>query len=273
MLVEKRFDTGEVELNYVEGPDNGPPLLFLHEFTGRWQTYIPIINQFINRWHVYALDFRGHGASGQTRDKYGLRYHYNDTIRFISQVIKRPVNIIGHALGGRVALTLASNNPYITKTIVCGDISLTFNLESETLENVYRFMADTLEKTNSVEELMEVYRDRLGVDNEALMTLCKNYSMLDPNQLRFIADHMTDLDDPESYVFDYRPLELMKRVSCPLLLLQAEHGVMKDVDVEKALRVLSSGYHVKLLGFHHLLLNKEIASVVRAMNSFLEAFR
>jgi hypothetical protein len=49
--------------------------------------------------------------------------------------------------------------------------------------------------------------------------------------------------------------------------------MMKDVDVEKALRVLSSGYHVKLLGFHHLLHHKEITSVVRAMNSFLEAFR
>jgi hypothetical protein len=28
MLVEKSFDTGEVVLNYAEGPDNGPPILF-----------------------------------------------------------------------------------------------------------------------------------------------------------------------------------------------------------------------------------------------------
>ena len=34
MLIEKRFDTGEVELNYLEGPNNGPPFLYIHGVTG-----------------------------------------------------------------------------------------------------------------------------------------------------------------------------------------------------------------------------------------------
>ena len=38
MLVEKRFDTGEVVLNYAEGPDNGPPAILLHGFTSNWQS-------------------------------------------------------------------------------------------------------------------------------------------------------------------------------------------------------------------------------------------
>jgi pimeloyl-ACP methyl ester carboxylesterase len=82
MLVEKSFDTGEVALNYTEGPNNGPPLVLLHGVTSRWQTFNPIINEFINRWHIYALDFRGHGKSGRTPEKYGLRCHYNDTVKF-----------------------------------------------------------------------------------------------------------------------------------------------------------------------------------------------
>ena len=109
MLVEKRFDTGEVEINYAEGPNNGPPLVILHGTTARWQNYIPLINRFINRWHVYAPDFRGHGSSGRTPYKYGLRYMYNDTIKFISQVVKEPAHIFGHSLGGRIAIIVAAN--------------------------------------------------------------------------------------------------------------------------------------------------------------------
>ena len=33
MLVDKRF-AGEVVLYYAEGPDNGPPFLFIHGVTG-----------------------------------------------------------------------------------------------------------------------------------------------------------------------------------------------------------------------------------------------
>jgi len=34
MIVEKKFDAGDVVLNYAEGPNNGSPLLLLHGFTG-----------------------------------------------------------------------------------------------------------------------------------------------------------------------------------------------------------------------------------------------
>jgi pimeloyl-ACP methyl ester carboxylesterase len=61
MLVEKLFDTGEVKLNYAEGPENGPPLVLLHGWTDRWHDFLPIIPTLILRWKIYALDFRGHG--------------------------------------------------------------------------------------------------------------------------------------------------------------------------------------------------------------------
>jgi hypothetical protein len=47
MLVEKSFDTGEVVLNYAEGPDNGPPLIVRAR-----ERYLPIINFVINRARV-----------------------------------------------------------------------------------------------------------------------------------------------------------------------------------------------------------------------------
>ena len=56
MLAERRFDTGEVELNYAEGPDAGPPLVMVHGGASHWQAFETIIPALAARWHVYALD-------------------------------------------------------------------------------------------------------------------------------------------------------------------------------------------------------------------------
>jgi len=69
MFKERTFDTGEVILNYAEGPASGPPLVLLHGFTGRWQGFLPLLPALSLRWHVYAPDYRGHGKSGRVAGK------------------------------------------------------------------------------------------------------------------------------------------------------------------------------------------------------------
>ena len=97
--------------------------------------------------------------------------------------------------------------------------------------------------------------------------------MLDPGFPGSITDNVDDPDDPESYVYGYKPLELMEKISCPVLLLQAEKGMMKDDAVERALSILSDGFHVKLKGFTHSLHYREVAPVFRVLNAFLETIR
>jgi pimeloyl-ACP methyl ester carboxylesterase len=273
MLVEKRFNTGEVELNYAEGPNNGPPLVILHGTTARWQNYIPLINQFINRWHIYAPDFRGHGSSGRTPYKYGLRYLYNDTVKFISQVVKEPAHIFGHSLGGRIAIIVAANNPYLTKSIMIGDSSLSYDMKSTSFDKRIKKLGTILESKRTFKEIKEEFIDRWSDDPVKLWTMCMNYVKLDPEFPKSIADKVDNPDDPESYVYGYKPFELMKGISCPVLLLQAESGQMLDDEVEKALDLLADGYHVKLVGFSHFLHILEVAPVARVLNYFLETIR
>ena len=187
MLVEKSFDTGEVVLNYAEGPDNGPPLVLLHGVTSRWQTFNPIINEFINRWQIYALDFRGHGKSSRTPEKYGLRYHYNDAVKFITQVVREPSVIFGHSLGGRTALILAANNPYITRAIILGDISLSISNEVEGLRNFFLKLGKVLGEKLTVKEIFDAYRADVD-DTELVLTRARNFSMLDPGMPVSLAD-------------------------------------------------------------------------------------
>jgi pimeloyl-ACP methyl ester carboxylesterase len=74
-LVERTFDTGEVQLNYAEGPANGPPLVLIHGLGRRWQVFLPIIPALSLRWHIFAPDLRGHGKSSHVaRGYHGPQY-------------------------------------------------------------------------------------------------------------------------------------------------------------------------------------------------------
>ena len=120
MLVEKSFDTGEVVLNYAEGPDNGPPMLFIHGTTGDWRNFLPIMPSMTMRWYVYAVDLRGHGKSGHKTGHYTLRDYTKDLKAFIKKVINRPTVLFGISMGGMLATMLAADNPEV-KTVVLGD--------------------------------------------------------------------------------------------------------------------------------------------------------
>src|SRR5690554_5537520 len=84
---EQQFDTGSVKLNYVEASENGLPLVLLHGATAYWQEMLPIIPALAERWHVYALDHRGHGKSGRAAGRYELTDYVADTIAFLDGVV------------------------------------------------------------------------------------------------------------------------------------------------------------------------------------------
>ena len=42
-LNERLFNTGAVEINYAEGPDNGSPLVLIHGLASRWQNWYSVI--------------------------------------------------------------------------------------------------------------------------------------------------------------------------------------------------------------------------------------
>jgi len=64
MFTERRFNTGNVELNFAEGPPNGNALVMLHGISNWRRHFLPIMQALYFRHHIHALDFRGCGHSG-----------------------------------------------------------------------------------------------------------------------------------------------------------------------------------------------------------------
>ncbi len=123
MLSERRFDTGTVELNYGEGPPNGPPFVILHGGAGSWHYADDLIALLVARWHVYAPDFRGHGLSGRVPGRYNLRDYAADTAAFLAGVVREPAVVYGHSLGGEVAIMAAAMQPGLFRAVIHGDVA------------------------------------------------------------------------------------------------------------------------------------------------------
>ena len=259
MLVEKTFETDSGTLNYAEGPDSGPPLILLHGITANWTTFMPLAATLSQRWHIYALDFRGHGKSSRVSGQYRLVDHDEDTLQFIRSNFDEPPTIIGHSLGGMVGIMLAAQHPELVRALIVGDSLLYKETVAAFLENRgdMREKQDQLRSTSCVDEMaLAVQTPRQGAFQR---WQAKAHTMLDPDILEFYSE-------------EYDCESLLSRISCPVLLLQAT--VMADSDVERALGQLQKGYVVRFPELDHgLHLETQGYQVVNAICLFLESLR
>jgi pimeloyl-ACP methyl ester carboxylesterase len=123
LFQETTFNTGRVVLNYAECPAAGPALVMLHGGTGRWQLYFDMLAELARHGHVYAPDLRGHGKSGRVPRGYTIRDYVEDIAAFMQEV-SGPAVLMGHSLGGIVAVVTAQACPDLVRALIVGDAPL-----------------------------------------------------------------------------------------------------------------------------------------------------
>ncbi len=124
---ERTIPSGDVEIAVTEFPNPGrPPVVLLHGVGSRGQSWWPVIDPLAARFHLYQLDLRGHGASGKPAAGY-LMEHYAEDLDAALDALDLPgdeTRIMGHSLGGLVALSWASERPSRAAALVVEDPSL-----------------------------------------------------------------------------------------------------------------------------------------------------
>ena len=120
MLTEKTFDAGELTLNYAEGPASGPAMVLLHGLSLWRQSWDALIPELTSSWHVFAFDLRGHGKSGRVANEYHVVDYSRDIVAFLRSSAK-PTVLVGHSLGGFVALVAAGEYPEGVRAVVSVD--------------------------------------------------------------------------------------------------------------------------------------------------------
>jgi pimeloyl-ACP methyl ester carboxylesterase len=109
---EAQVDLGEVVMNYaVAGAPDKPALLLLPGQTESWWGFEGAMKILEKDFRVFAVDLRGQGRSTRTPGRYTIDNMGNDVVRFVQQVIKRPVIVSGCSSGGVITAWLSAYAP------------------------------------------------------------------------------------------------------------------------------------------------------------------
>ena len=111
----------EVRLHYLDTGQGDPPLLFIHGWCCNhtfWRDQIPA---FQGQHRVVAVDLRGHGESDKPEQDYTIEGFADDTAWLLGETgLLRPI-IVGHSMGGSIALRLSMERPDIARAVVLVD--------------------------------------------------------------------------------------------------------------------------------------------------------
>ena len=111
----------EVRLAYEEAGQGEPAMLFVHGWSCNRAFFGPQIEHFSHQRRCVGVDLRGHGDSDKPRQDYTMEGFADDLAWLCQQLqIARPV-VVGHSMGGVVALVLAAQYPELVRAIVMVD--------------------------------------------------------------------------------------------------------------------------------------------------------
>src|SRR3990172_10190135 len=89
----------------------GPGILFIHGWIGSWRYWIPAMQALSVRYRTYAIDLWGFGDTGKRPAYYSLDAQVELIARFMDQLGVAKLALVGHGLGGAVAIRFATKYP------------------------------------------------------------------------------------------------------------------------------------------------------------------
>jgi pimeloyl-ACP methyl ester carboxylesterase len=118
--VSRYYWSQRLKLHYVVwGDESAPPLLLIHGNRDHARTWDQVAVQLKREYCVYAVDLRGHGDSQwSVGSQYSLPEFVLDVAMLGRELNRNPLTVIGHSLGGAVALEYTGVFPQFVRKVV-----------------------------------------------------------------------------------------------------------------------------------------------------------
>lgn len=118
------FEVNGLRIHYLEwGARGRQPLILLHGIARVAHTFDHLASHFAERYHVIAVDLRGHGDSGwDPQGAYLVEDYVKDVAALIEHLGLRDIVLWGNSTGGRVAQVLAGTQPERVSAVIVEDV-------------------------------------------------------------------------------------------------------------------------------------------------------
>jgi len=165
----------------------GKPLLILHGLFGSADNWNTLAKKFSEDYLVYAIDLRNHGLSPHSSD-WNYEIMASDVLELINGEGLTKVNIIGHSMGGKVAMNLAFRKPELIENLIVVDIAPRY-YPPHHQEVIEAILAVDLKNALSRKDAELSLREKIG--NEAVVQfLLKNLYWQDMQDKKVLAWRM-----------------------------------------------------------------------------------
>ena len=165
----------------IEG--TGRPLLIIHGFLGTSDNWKSLAIQYAQEgFQVHSLDLRNHGKSFHSNDfTYDLMSQ--DVLEYCKENNLDLVSIIGHSMGGKVAMLFATEHPEMVEKLIIADIGPKYYAphHQDILDGLNAVDFSTKPSRVEVEETLFPYIPDFGTRQ----FLMKNLYWKEPTQLAF----------------------------------------------------------------------------------------
>lgn len=165
----------------IEG--EGKPLLILHGFLGMSDNWKSLATKYAEEgFQVHVLDLRNHGKSPHS-ERFDYQAMVEDVVGYCKQHDLNKILVIGHSMGGKVAMFLAVAFPDLIEKLVVADIGPKYYPphHQKIMQALNAVDFSVKPSRAEVEEILAQYIHDFGTRQ----FLLKNLYWVEPGQLGF----------------------------------------------------------------------------------------
>ncbi len=122
--VDRELEIEGLRIHYLDwGTPGRPPLLALHGIARTAHAFDHLAPRLRDRYHVIAVDMRGHGDSAwDPQGAYMVEDYAKDVAALVGHLGLRDIVFWGNSTGGRVAQVIAGAAPELVTAVIVEDV-------------------------------------------------------------------------------------------------------------------------------------------------------
>jgi len=142
----------------------GKPLIILHGYFGMSDNWKALGNKFAENFEVHLVDQRNHGRSFHS-DDFDYELLVEDLHFYIESHNLSKVNLLGHSMGGKVAMLFTVTYPEMVDKLIVADISPKYYKphHQEILEALNSVNFNIQNTRKKVEEILRIHIKEEGI--------------------------------------------------------------------------------------------------------------
>lgn len=256
------------------GEPSAPDLLLLHGGNQTAHSWDLVSLVLAPRFHIVALDQRGHGDSEWPRDADATRHSMADDARQLIEALdlRDPV-ICGHSMGGTVAMTLLTAQPEIARKVAFVDIGPEASAEGR--EQIQAFIRDARE-FSSIQEYIDrvaAYDPHRSVEH---IGRTMRYNLMQRADGKFVSKQSPfrfQVSSVSGTPLATRPsLEEVAQITCPALIARGEQSnILTPEAAQRFVEALPHGRLVTVPRCGHNVHTQNTAGFLEVFVPFIDA--